>query len=649
MAGVRKVLAVAALALAVAPSARGAPPIEAYGKLPALSFVSLSPSGERIAMISAADDKRSLMVVTPDGKPVCVYAIGDLRVRSVTWAGEGHVVVTVAADLVEGFRHANYEAGQAFSLDLASCKPISVFGQRHATQMFNAIWGFYGAAELDGHAYGWFSGITFNKDKADTYLDHGSPDLYKVDLTSGDIVKVAGWRQDGDGWLVSPAGEIVAETRYNTRTGDWQVLAGHDGGRMIVAGRADFGGADDLTLGTGPDRMLVATPAGEGQADRDGYTYRDLSLTGDAEKPIPDQDRIRYPLVDPVSHLWIGNILMNDEQDAVLFSPAQQARWRSARKAFPNNIANLRSWSSDFGKLVVYTDGGDDSGTYWFVDLASHKALPIGGAYDEIKPDDVGPARMIQWRAADGLALSGVLTLPPGRNPKSLPLVVLPHGGPEARDYPEFDWWAQAFASRGYAVFQPNFRGSSGYGVALRNAGLGQWGRKMQTDISDGVAELAHQGIVDPKRACIVGGSYGGYAALAGVTVQHGLYRCAVSVAGVADLAKMLEYNRDRAGRPSDTMRYWKAFIGTDADLNAISPVARASDADAPILLIHGKSDIRVPIYQSERMEAALKSAGKPVQFISLPDGDHELSRADTRIQMLSAAVAFVQKHNPAN
>jgi dipeptidyl aminopeptidase/acylaminoacyl peptidase len=214
--------------------------------------------------------------------------------------------------------------------------------------------------------------------------------------------------------------------------------------------------------------------------------------------------------------------------------------------------------------------------------------------------------RIVSWRAADGLTLSGVLTLPPGRAARALPLVVLPHGGPEARDYPGFDWWAQAYASRGYAVFQPNFSGSGGYDIGLRNAGLGQWGRKMQTDISDGVADLARQGIVDPKRACIVGGSYGGYAALAGVTVQQGLYRCAVSVAGVADLAEMLAYNRDRAGLRSDTMRYWKAFMGvndsTDDSLNAISPVLRASHADAPILLIHGKEDIRVPINQSERM-----------------------------------------------
>jgi dipeptidyl aminopeptidase/acylaminoacyl peptidase len=203
-------------------------------------------------------------------------------------------------------------------------------------------------------------------------------------------------------------------------------------------------------------------------------------------------------------------------------------------------------------------------------------------------------------------------------------------------------------------VFQPNFRGSSDYGVAFRNAGFGQWGRKMQTDISDGVAELARRGIVDAKRACIVGGGYGGYAALAGVTVQHGLYRCAVSVAGVADLAAMLDHEITRAGTVNATMRYWKEFMGlsstwTESDLDPISPARLADRADAPILLIHGKDDTVVPIDQSQIMERALRRAGKPVEFVTMDNEDHWLSREETRIAMLKSAVAFVEKYDPPN
>ncbi|MEI9984601.1 MAG: prolyl oligopeptidase family serine peptidase [Aliidongia sp.] len=148
---------------------------------------------------------------------------------------------------------------------------------------------------------------------------------------------------------------------------------------------------------------------------------------------------------------------------------------------------------------------------------------------------------------------------------------------PAARDYLEFDWWAQAFASRGYVVFQPNFRGSTGYGTPFLRAGDGEWGRKMQTDISDGVAELVKQSIVDAKRACIVGGSYGGYAALAGVTVQHGLYRCAVSVGGVTDLNDLVDWTVSRSNRYSVSVKYLQRELGTesfdDVALDALSPV----------------------------------------------------------------------------
>jgi dipeptidyl aminopeptidase/acylaminoacyl peptidase len=363
---------------------------------------------------------------------------------------------------------------------------------------------------------------------------------------------------------------------------------------------------------------------------------------------------MNQPIIDPVTHLWIGQTLENDTRESIFLPAALEARWRGTVKAFPGNFVHLISWSGDFNRLVVHTDGGTDSGTYWLVDIPRRSADPLGYDYPPVKSADVGPVQVIDWQAADGLALHGILTLPPGRPAKSLPLVVLPHGGPAARDYPGFDWWAQAFASQGYAVFQPNFRGSSDYGVAFRNAGLGQWGRKMQTDISDGVADLARRGIVDPRRACIVGASYGGYAALAGVTVQQGLYRCAVSVAGVADLGAFLSYAYKRSDGPSSSTRYWRDFMGvtstwSHSELDPIDPANLASRADAPILLIHGKDDTVVPIDQSQIMERALRRAGKPVEFVTMDNEDHWLSREETRIAMLKSAVAFVEKYNPPN
>ena len=199
-----------------------------------------------------------------------------------------------------------------------------------------------------------------------------------------------------------------------------------------------------------------------------------------------------------------------------------------------------------------------------------------------------------------------------------------------------------------------NFRGSTGYGEAFLEAGYGEWGRKMQTDLSDGVRHLVAQGIVDPDRVCIVGASYGGYAALAGPTLDPGVYRCAVSVAGVSDLRAMVDYEADRGERRDNSaVRYWNRFMGGDGpgdrSLDARSPARQAALADAPILLIHGRDDTVVPYSQTTAMAAALRRAGKPHEVVALAGEDHWLSRAETRQQMLAATVAFLQTNNPAD
>ncbi len=231
--------------------------------------------------------------------------------------------------------------------------------------------------------------------------------------------------------------------------------------------------------------------------------------------------------------------------------------------------------------------------------------------------------------------------------------MVLPHGGPQGHDSVGFDWLAQAFANQGYAVFQPNFRGSDGYGLAFRDAGFGEWGRKMQTDISDGVAALVRQGVIDPKRACIVGASYGGYAALAGVTLQQGLYRCAVSYGGLSDLHYFMDTAAPSGRQDTATARYLRKFLGVtsneDGVLRTLSPARLAKQADAPILLLHGADDSVVPIGQSREMDQALRAAGKPVEFVTLKSEDHWLSRDATRKAFLTAAVAFVEKYNPTH
>jgi dipeptidyl aminopeptidase/acylaminoacyl peptidase len=299
--------------------------------------------------------------------------------------------------------------------------------------------------------------------------------------------------------------------------------------------------------------------------------------------------------------------------------------------------------------VLVRTTGNGDSGTWYLVDLAKMGAAAVGYERRALGPEVVGRVSRFAYKAGDGTDLDGILTLPAGREPRNLALVMLPHGGPHSHDEVVFDWWAQAFASRGYAVFQPNFRGSTNRDEGFMRAGFGQWGKAMQTDISDGIAELARQGIVDPDRACIVGASYGGYAALAGVTLQQGLYRCAVAVAPVADLGALFSDEGGSSNRSGMLRRSLLEELGPRSGFAAVSPRQHAAQADAPILLIHGKDDTVVPFDQSDNMAHALAAAGKPYKFVVMREEDHWLSRPETRLQMLEEAVAFVEQYNPAD
>ncbi|NEX92602.1 S9 family peptidase [Caulobacter sp. 17J65-9] len=620
------------------------PSVEAYGRLPALTLVRLSPSGERLAYIAEEGGDRVLVVTNTYGEPLVRTPVGDAKVRDIRWAGDNFALVQLSKTYNLGWYYSGaHELSQVLVVDLAGGKSYWVFERG---RMVNSVFGVYGLVQHDGRWYGHFGGVALESGK--DIIEDGYVDLYRVDLATGETKRLASASDQERDWVVGADGSILANSAYDSGSTQWRLWAGDDRKRLIAEEKDPYGGGNLVGLGRTTGSVVYGSHGADG-----AMIYREADGPGPGVA-LADAKPIAGFLRDPATGLLIGYRTSGDQQEDVLFSPKLQARVRGTRKAFPaDQLMSLVSWNAAFDRMVVFTEGPGESGTYWLVDIKTGRADDLGRTYPAVEPEHVGTSRMIDYKAADGLALRGVLTLPPGREAKDLPLVVLPHGGPQARDGLGFDWWAQAFASRGYAVFQPNFRGSSGYGAAFVDAGHGEWGRKMQTDISDGIAALAAQGVVDAKRACIVGGSYGGYAALAGVTVQNGFYRCAVSMAGISDLSAMLRWEADRHGRVSEEMRYWKDFMGakswSDTSLRDISPAELAKRADAPVLLIHGKDDTVVPIEQSRIMERALRRADKPVEFVELPGEDHWLSGASTRVSMLRAAVAFVEKHNPAD
>lgn len=228
---------------------------------------------------------------------------------------------------------------------------------------------------------------------------------------------------------------------------------------------------------------------------------------------------------------------------------------------------------------------------------------------------------------------------------------MLPHGGPTARDGYDFDYLVQFLASRGYAVLQPQFRGSWGFGDAFEDAGKGEWGGKMQTDLLDGVAAVAASGEIDATRVCIVGASFGGYAALAGATLFPDAYRCAASIAGIGDLAQLMAEEGRLYGRQSGSAQALRnELVASDqAKVLAMSPVRHAAAVKIPILLIHGEKDTVVRVEQSERMADALKAAGKSYELIHLPEENHYLTKTATRTQTLESLERFLAKNLPMN
>jgi len=591
------------------PMARAAPaplPLDVYGRLPKIELIGLAPSGERVAYVDVAGDERQLFVRDLQNNILLQAPLGNHKIRAIEWAGDSHIIIEISVTSTVFLQ--NDEFFQSLVLSLDTKKDFGVF--KNHPDIFPATFGYAGAVTKDGRWYGYFRGFPMSKTRGfEPTIDTGAvTQLYRVDLDSGDVDLAARAYEHQRQWAVAPDGAIAATADYDETDGLWRLYAGAGNGPPIASLKEPYGEIGLVGLGPTPGSVVVAKSEPEVWTLSDG-THKPLM------DDLPGLD-LRY-LIDPTTRHLVGVRESGDTRRQRFLDPVLSARLASLTKAFHGQVL-IESWSADFKRLIVYTVGDGDPGSYWLVDGASAK--PYGDTYPEVPDAAVATTRVVDYKAADGLDIHGVLTLPAGRDPKNLPVVVMPHGGPEDHDTLGFDWWAQAFANHGYAVFQPNFRGSSGYGLAFRDAGFGQWGRKMQTDISDGLAELVREGVVDPKRACIVGASYGGYAALAGVTVQQGLYRCAVSYGGISDLNYLLNDSIPGDDDRSATGRYLRSFTGArtngDPAMGQLSPARLAAKADAPILLMHGSDDSVVKIGQSEEMERDLKAAGKPVEFV---------------------------------
>ncbi|RXR29169.1 alpha/beta hydrolase family protein [Sphingobium fluviale] len=632
------------VSLSLSISLHAAPPLSVYGKQPSFERAAISQSGDHIALIGTTGDLRRLIILDKNTKPVMAVSIGAAKVRGLYWAGDGMVLLETSntANLGIGFTADKAELYSMLVIPIGGGKPWSVFDKNPSIR--GGIRGFHGLNQRDGKWYGYFGGITFETDgKVEPWLKSARPVLYEVDLQTRKNKKLAPRVDDQENyrtWLIGPDGKVSVTFDFRSIDGNWRLTNAQ--GEKIATGIDKFGNVGLVGFGPKADTVIYTQEDQETGRER----WMEVPITGGSASEILADMRIGGSFFDNRTRQLMGYRHEGDVPTYQFFNRFHQKVVEATQKAFPGVSVRLIDWNDAFNRLIVMTEGVNDPQTWWQVDIRTGKADVLGTSYP-IAAEDVAPMKMIHYKAGDGKDIAAVLTLPPQRAAKNLPVIIFPHGGPASRDYPGFDWWAQAFAARGYAVLQPNFRGSTGYGADFERAGHGEWGRKMQTDISDGLAQLVKDGIADPKRACIMGASYGGYAALAGVTLQHGLYRCAVSFAGVSDVQKMVNSDISESGGNNTLRRTLKREVGSGRDLRDISPIRHVDNVDAPVLLIHGKDDTVVLYDQSTDMAAALRRAGKTVEFITLPGEDHWLSNSDTRLTMLQAAVTFVEKYNP--
>lgn len=323
----------------------------------------------------------------------------------------------------------------------------------------------------------------------------------------------------------------------------------------------------------------------------------------------------------------------------------------TARGILKSDSVTLQSWTRDQSLFTVLSRKRGQPDAYYLYDRSAPSISPIGGQAPWLADTTLGEVKAFSYTARDGMALNGYYTLPPGKgvNDGPFPIVLMPHGGPQARDYATFDWMAQALASQGYLVIQPNFRGSSGYGWDYLSAGYGEFGDKMVLDVIDAGTWAVAEGLGKPNGTCVIGASYGGYSALMSAIHDPDGVGCAISINGVTDPIEMMtEY-----GIGSTAMAYWELYMGdywksSQMDKAVISPFRRANDLKAATLLLHGREDTTVPVGQSRALARQIEKRPN-ARYVEIDGDDHYLSSTPSRVSVLEESLAFLATHHPAH
>ena len=635
------------------------PPVEAYGRLPAINDAELSPDGKRVALSVGYEYRASepdreltaLSIIDIDTGKVEHTLAPPLKntLRGVGWADEKRPYYTISSTLrardllpsgipvmvVAGPRVEVLRTG-VFSLETGK---MELMLMDENTRGNSAIARLIAPVEGDpgfGRMIAWGGTVVNNQPKLTVYR-------VNLDTGVGAATDVGGLATRG--FLLDEKGATIARVDINDNKDRWRLFAYENGkDRKILEQVSEMGLPLSLYGLLEDGRIAAIDPHEEGKRNILLAIDRKTGESSPVEG-LPDTHGADvWPIGDGLRHRIVG-VGWDEDLPRQKFFDAELAKIQAAvQPMFSSGYVSLQSWSRDRARVLVFGEKAGDAGAYYIYEPATNKLRMLGKRYPQLStPEALGERKSIKYKARDGTQIPGYLTLPAGVEPKNQPLVLLVHGGPHARDSFTFDWWSSFLASRGYVVLQANFRGSTGYGYDWFNAGRGRWGDGvMQTDVEDGVDALVKAGIVDAKRVCIVGASYGGYAALAGAALNPERYACAISVNGLSDPVELLR-QYERADPKSIGAEWWRKSMGGDLDqLRKVSPQRQASKVKIPVLLLHGRDDSVVDVEQSRAMNRKLQAAKAPVKFVELGGDDHWLSSASTRTQMLQEIETFL-------
>lgn len=552
------------------------------------------------------------------------------RINWVAWKGDDHLLAGIEAFVGrESDRRSANRTSRNDGEDVSIFRVVSIsrdggaFVQMFEGQTDRLAWGYGSTALLD----------ILPQDREHVLLtaaDNMGIGVWLGDVRTGRVERVTDGTWETRSYAIDGAGHPVLRIDEVQASGGYRIMrraSGESRWAQVMDVRGDLlttNPPDFRAIGPGPGANQVYVFARLEQQDRGAFYLFDTSTGAFGEPLYAD------PEVD-ASDLWLHpstrQVIAGCSFSRRLVCRARDAqvqRHLAAVNGFFGNTAtvDMIDMSADASRWLIRAESPTEAAGYFVYDMAQRSVTPLAAVYPNLDLSQLAPTQVVDYQSRDGTPLWAYVTARDGTGPR--PLVVLPHGGPEARDTYGYDAFAQFLAAHGYVVVQPNFRGSAGFGRAFADAGRGQWGRRMQDDVTDAIRHLIVTRVADPNRICIVGASYGGYAALAGAVFTPDLYRCAVSISGVSDLPSSLRTERAESGARSRAYQYWRRSMGEDREaLVDFSPATHAARVRVPVLLVHGEDDQTVVIRQSEIMEQALTRAGKQVRFVRLANADH--------------------------